>query len=329
MQGRRITREELEHMKKRRKRYRLLLTCGIVFFCLLACAAGYICVRGVNGKDAEVCGRELTVGTAAEFGSSGLRPESYDMILQRAADMEAGGTVGETDYQVPDTVLPSVDTVEGDNWFDAAYFERLSSESVPVDLSHFTRSVFIGDSRTEALLLYSGLPDINGFCYKGLSVDKLNRDRVITIPGESGKFTCYDAVSRTSYDNYYLMFGMNELGWVYIEPFIENFNALIDHILDCNPDAVIYVESILPVSEEESRRSDIYTQERIDEFNAALKDMCMTRRDVIYLDLAAAVTDENGYLPAEASADGIHCNMDYCRRLIEYIRCNTYIKLES
>lgn len=325
MQGRRITREELEYIKRRKKRYRCLLACGITAVCLLACAAGYLGVNKLNGQDMEGCGREITIGTVAELGSSELEQESYDIIAQRAEDEKTN----QMEYAVPETALPSVDTVEGDDWFDEAYFERASSDFVPAELSHFNHSVFIGDSRTEALLLYSGLPNINGFCYKGLSVNKLDRDKVVAIPGMQGKFTCYDAIAQTSYDNYYLMFGMNELGWVYIDPFIENFNALIDHILSCSPNAVVYVESILPVSAEESEKSDIYTQERIDEFNAALKEMCMARRDVVYLDLAAAVTDENGYLPPEASVDGIHCNMDYCKRLIEYIRCNTYVRLEN
>lgn len=325
MQGRRITREEIEDIRKRKRRYRFLSVCGIVFVCLSACGAGYIGIHRLNGQEAEGCGREVTIGTVAELGTSELERESYDIILQRAEDEKANAM----EYHVPDTDLLPVDAIEGDNWFDQTHFERASSEASPVELSHFNHSVFIGDSRTEALLLYSGLPNINGFCYKGLSVDKLDRDRVVTLPDESGKFTCYDAISKTFYDNYYLMFGMNELGWVYIEPFIDNFNALIDHILECNPDAIIYVESILPVSEKKSRESNIYTQERIEEFNAALKDMCMTRGDVIYLDLASAVTGEDGYLPPEASVDGVHCNVDYCKRLIEYIRCNTYIRLGS
>ena len=54
--------------------------------------------------------------------------------------------------------------------------------------------------------------------------------------------------------------------------------------------------------------------------------MCQDRKDVIYLDIASAVMDEEGYLPEEASTDGIHCNADYCKRIIQYIRNNTYTK---
>ena len=325
MHVRRITREEVHKLKKRRTIYRVTVAVSIMAVCLIGGAIGFVQVQRQHNKQ-ETKGREITVGTAVELGSSGFAIEDYGTITENVEK----AAVDAMEFDVPDTGLPAVEEIQGDNWADEDTFVRwdviTDSDIEAVPLSYFSDSVFIGDSRTEALMLYAGLPNINGFCYKGLSVDKLDTDKVVTVPDENGEFTCYDAISMTSYDNYYLMFGMNELGWIYIEPFIDNFNALIDHIYACNPDAMIYVESILPVSEEESETSDIYTQERIDEFNDALLAMCKERKDVIYLDLAAAVSGEDGYLPSDASVDGIHCNADYCKRLIQYIRYNTYVR---
>lgn len=321
MHIRRITREEVHNLKRRKRIYQCV-TMGVT---LMVCALLIMIIvwyRNTSDKVSVMQGKEITVGTAAELGNSAYYVESYDTIAQNAEN----AAVDEMEFIVPETGLKAVEDIQGDNWADESSYTKSKEEAVP--LSYFSRSVFIGDSRTEALLLYSGLPNINGFCYKGLSVDKLETDQVITVPGEEGEYTCYEAIDMTNYDNYYLMFGMNELGWIYIEPFIDNFDKLIDYIKQHNPEATIYVESILPVSEEESGTSDIYTQGRIDEFNQALKEMCMERGDVIFLDLAAAVSGEDGYLPADASVDGIHCNADYCKRLIQYIRCNTYTKIK-
>ena len=49
---------------------------------------------------------------------------------------------------------------------------------------------------------------------------------------------------------------------------------------------------------------------------------------VIYLDSAAAVMDEDGYLPEEASTDGIHCDINYVKRLIQFYRYNTFKKIK-
>lgn len=314
MHVRRITREEVQRLSKKKKKYKytmLIITAIIVVgICLVAGIYVY--------KENDVIyGKEVTIGTVAELGISDYLACQYSIIEKNIEALE----YDDYEYVVPDTILPSVESIDGDNWFDDTIYTK--NENI-MSMSYFSDTVFIGDSRTEALVLYAGVPNINAFCYKGLSVDKLQTDKVISIPGYAAKMTCYDAIDITDFNNYYLMFGMNELGWIYVDAFVDDFNNLIDYIYEHNPDATIYVESILPVSEKESIESDIYTQERIEEFNDELRRMCEDRRDVIYLDLAAAVTDSDGYLPEEASVDGIHCNADYCKRLIQYIRTNTF-----
>lgn len=321
MHIRRITREEVHRLSRRRKRYRLGVACGALTVAAAVFIFAYIGIlkeKNISEKH----GKEVTVGSSLSLGVYDYEVEQYDTIEKNLQNEMVDGM----EYIVPDTALDAVESVAGNNIADSGVYARDEEKVKP--LSYFSDTVFIGDSRTEALVLYAGVPNINAFCYKGLSVDKLSTDKVITVPGISGRLTCYDAIDETEYSNYYLMFGMNELGWVYIEPFIDNFNELIDYIYEHNPDANVYVESILPVSKEESDTSDIYTQDRIDEFNDALVSMCRERGDVIYLDLAAAVTDASGYLPEDASVDGIHCNADYCKRLIQYIRMNVYNRIK-
>jgi len=324
----RITREDIIRLKlKKKRKIRFIISTTLCILLILG-IVGYTVVKKHYAKDA-MKGGQIDVGIQADIGIGHISRIDYSDI---AVDEEIATTVPVLDpetisaieFVVPETSLAPVEEIEGNNWYNDAIFERASEE--PVDLNYFTSSVFIGDSRSEGLILYSGLPHLNGFCYKGLSVDKLTSDQNIYINGYSGKYSCYQAISMTSYDSYYCMFGINELGWVSIDAFIEDFSAMLDHILSVNPDAIIYVESILPVSKEGSESSDVYKQERINEFNTKILEMCMTRGDVIYLDIASAVMGEDGYLPSEASGDGIHCNADYCKRVIQYIRCNTYKK---
>ena len=239
------------------------------------------------------------------------------------SDADLNAMVKDLSYEVPDTVLGPVEDVVPSNWYDENLYQKVDG---PVDLTYFTRACFIGDSRTEGLILYAGLPNINGFAYKGLSVDKLSSDKVISIPGMGSGYTCYEAIKVTDYDAYYLMFGVNELGWVYTDIFTENLSNFIDYIKSVKPDAIIYVQSILPVSLSSSQKSDVYNQDRVNMFNDELLNMCKERGDVIYLDSAAAVADENGYLPEEASSDGIHCDVNYVKRLVQFYRYNTFEK---
>lgn len=337
----RLTREEIISLRLMKKRKLRRYTCYAISAVVLIELTALFIYRNLTHKDGEgLRGGEITtgiradigalydfseisVGTATNASSNNDTDAETDSKMNSEADSETNSKIdSDFVFEVPATSLPDVESIEGDNWYDDSFYEKADAD--PVAMSYFNDTVFIGDSRTEGLLIYSGVPNLNGFCYKGLSVDKLDSDESIMLPGSDELYTCYDAISRTEFDNYYCMFGVNELGWVSPSVFVDEFSALVDHIFSVNPDAVVYVESILPVTEQSSSESDIYTQERIDEYNELLLSMCKERKDVIYLDLAAAVSDDSGYLPDEASADGIHCSSDYCKRMIQYIRCNTF-----
>lgn len=336
MSGSRLTREDLAYYKRRRKKQKRIITVSISGLILIGLAILFIFRETLFGLNERAVGGELGTGTKSELGTAGLAvntPTDNDTIPVIDTGIDSDDTTQSTteaqidteiEFEVPETSLSPVEEIAGDNWYDENTYVK--SDTSPVDMSYFDNTVFIGDSRTEGLLIYSGVSNLNGFSYKGLSVDKLDSDASISIPGEGGLYTCYEAISMTSYDNYYCMFGINELGWDFADVFIDEFDDLIDHIKSVNPDAVIYVESILPVSEEYSAENSVYTQERIDEYNDLLLEMCKERKDVIYLDVAAAVSDEAGYLPDEASVDGVHCGVSYCKRIIQYIRCNTFTK---
>ena len=331
--AKKFTRENYNKKRLKRKLQILFIYALIACFAVCLCVLLYLKVSDkYKGKKAG----KLKYTVAAELGENPIGYVDYNLMITHAVvptyietteddqSQNQSPNISTADaYTVPDTVLGPVEEVTPSNWYDESKYEKVDG---PVDLSYFDNVCFIGDSRTEGLVLYSGLPNINGFYYKGLSVDKLDTDNVIYIPGVGNGYTCYDAVRVTDFDAYYLMFGVNELGWVYVDMFADNMSKFIDFIKSEKPNAVIYVQSILPVSLTSSQKSDIYNQDRVNMFNEELLKMCQERGDVIYLDSSAAVMDENGYLPEEASTDGVHCSADYIRRLVQFYRYNTFIK---
>ena len=216
------------------------------------------------------------------------------------------------------TILPDIVDIPCSDWYDSRRF-------VPNDMqteAYFDNTVFIGDSRTESLAYYSGFDNVNAFAYKGLNVGALDSEKCIKINGN--KYTVFEAVSLTSYNNYYISFGINELGWEYLGVFIEDIDALVDHIQAVNPRAVIYIASVVPVSQEVSDEDEIFNMDNVDKFNKEIIKYCHDKESVIYIDYAAAVRDEYGYLPEEGTTDGKHCTAEYSRRIMEYILLHTY-----
>ena len=193
-------------------------------------------------------------------------------------------------------------------------------ESAAVDDSYFDDAVFIGDSRTEGFMLYAGPSGADYLTAVGLMVDTIFTQPYIK-QGDK-KVTVMDALAGMEFSKVYIMLGVNELGWVYSSIFQEYYGRIIDRIREINPDAIIYIESILPVSAEKSEKDSVYNNPRIDEFNQLLKDLA-AEKEVYYLNVAEAVADETGCLPAEGTFDGVHLKPDYCKLWKEYLTTHT------
>ena len=193
-------------------------------------------------------------------------------------------------------------------------------ESAPVDDSYFADAVFVGDSRTEGLRMYSGLAGAQFFSEVGLTVTKAFSDSFVALDGQY--LTAAEALRQADYGKVYIMLGMNELGWVYESVFADEYGKIIDVIRESHPGAEIYVQSIIPVSRWKDGSNDIYTNANVVRLQKALAEMCM-EKGVHYVNVAEAVQDADGFLPADATPDGLHLTPEYCKIWLDYLRTHT------
>lgn len=114
------------------------------------------------------------------------------------------------------------------------------------DNAYFDDAVFIGDSRTEGLMLYGGLSNAAFYTHKGLMVNTIFTKEAVKDGDQ--KITIMKALEKHKFRKVYVMLGVNELGWVYEQVFIQRYGELVDELKRLQPDAVIYIQSIMPVS---------------------------------------------------------------------------------
>lgn len=203
-----------------------------------------------------------------------------------------------------------------------------SVESTPeIDSSNdikdddFADAAFIGDSRTVGLQMNTDKPKASFYASIGLNIDSALTDSAITLDnGEKGKVL--DAMKQRQFGRIYIMFGINELGWPYPDIFEEKYEELINQIRKVQPDAKIYVQSILPVSYLAANTNAVFTNENINNFNKYVKQAA-ENTDAVYLDVGSYFKDENGSLPVEASTDGIHFIREYCQEWMNYLADNS------
>ena len=234
-----------------------------------------------------------TLESVKDNGFGDVRPLSKDEQKNEELDSEESGKENNED----ELNIDNKNEIEKDNFSDA---------------------VFIGDSRTEGLQINTGLTTARFLAAKGLMVDTALKNNVIKLKNGS-RGTVIDGLKEGTYNRVYVMFGMNELGWPYLDVFTSRYEKLITEIKKVQPNATIYVQSILPVSKAKSDKDSIYNNENISKFNKAIKDMA-DKNGYIYLDVASAVTDSNSALPSNASSDGVHLNKEYSQKWLNYLR---------
>lgn len=195
-------------------------------------------------------------------------------------------------------------------------------EGGSVDDSYFSDALFIGNSRMQGFVLYSGLKNVHAYADVGLMVDTVFTKECISLGGN--KVTVADALTATAagYSKFYLMFGLNELGWSSTSTFVKKYSALIDCILAANPDAKIYVQSIIPMTAEKSAQSDWLCNENVNAFNKLIWQMAADK-GVYYLHVAGGLAGADGALPEDSSSDGVHLNKTACSKWLQYLKNHT------
>lgn len=154
--------------------------------------------------------------------------------------------------------------------------------------------VFFGDSITRQGRFADYFTD-KKICNLGLDGDSI-----------SGMIQRVHMVEKVSPEKIFIMGGINDLKTNNISALLSSYSELLDEIRELNPNAKLYVQSLLPISAEiegtwYNRRCNNRT---ILEFNENLKNIC-EQRGLTYIDLFS-VYELDGFLDSSLTVDGLH-----------------------
>ena len=181
-------------------------------------------------------------------------------------------------------------------------------------LSYYDGAVFIGDSITGQLHAYvlrqrQSDPDFmkntkfytadSYFLYAASRKYLLNDVNNLTL--RSVEMPLWELVEVLQPKRVLILLGVNDYAGDQIEKNIGYCERILDLICPAAPDTQVIFESLTPVRPAFCRRKDYRAM--WDAYNAALEEMCL-RRGAGYIDIAAALKDEDGYLRKEYCSDG-------------------------
>lgn len=170
------------------------------------------------------------------------------------------------------------------------------------DESYFDDALFIGDSRTDGLRLYSPLGGAAYFCTTGMTIFDVWEE---TAPNaELVEQTLGQVLGEKKYGKIYITLGLNELSVKDVVLKAE-FQMVLNHLKKAQPEAKLILHGIMPLSKEKSASESYFSMERIRQVNDLLRSIA-GEMDCYYLDATAVFAGEDGYLRDGLSFDGCH-----------------------
>lgn len=194
--------------------------------------------------------------------------------------------------------------------------------SEKVTTAYFDDALFVGDSITSGIESYGIMSNATVIANTGINPSTMLTSAVWET--ESGEnVTLLDAAAQIDAKKIYVMIGANGIAWIGENTFVDYYSQIIQRLKDDHPDAIIYVQSILPVTKAKSDEGPAMSNGKIDIYNQRILEMTK-ELEVYYLNVAEAIKDSNGALPSEASPkDGIHFGTSTYQKWFDYLMTHT------
>lgn len=198
--------------------------------------------------------------------------------------------------------------------------ETSAVEWQTVENDYFDDALFIGDSRTVGLRDYGNLGEqVTFYASTGLTIFKLFTAEIVEVEGQRKKITVEEALQQKQFGKIYLMVGINELGTGDVERFERYYREAVAKIQELQPDALIYIQAILKVTQERSEKGDYITNEGIAARNEAISQLADNER-IFFIDANELVCDESGGMNPEYTTDGVHLKVRFIPEWREYLK---------
>lgn len=195
-----------------------------------------------------------------------------------------------------------------------------SAEQVQTETprTSYEDTALVGNSHVSSFFTYNALPGAAYYYRVGLNVNSVFEQPM--TQGDDTETPVIELLKNKDFSHIIFFFGENELGWSNREAFVEEYTEVIETARSYCPDAVIYLSAIPPVSAEVSEQNENNTNNTsIQACNEEIKQIAADN-DAVYVDAFSALAGEDGSLPDDAAADGIHPAEEYTQKWAELLK---------
>ena len=264
----------------------------ILVFILTTTAILYVCFSGDRKpEESETVSEETSYAGIFDTDESGQIVKSTRNTRKTVTTTTSGGEVKEEEYK---TVLEyNADTKPG----------------------YMNNCIFLGDSRTVAMVSYGFVSDENVLAKVGISHQAVMST---TFTQNSGKqYTIAQYLKSHKAPVIYIGYGVNGMNGNE-EQYEKSYKEVVEKIMDLAPDSEIVLMAIWPVNDYGSYKNTV-RNEWVNKYNDFLKTLA-EYEGIFYLDVDTILRDSDGQIKGEYDAgDGLHYRACAYTVILEYI----------
>ncbi len=204
--------------------------------------------------------------------------------------------------------------------------EGMKSESTPdttvlakkegAKEGYLNRCVFLGDSRTVAMVNYGFFNDDAALAQIGISHPAFASNTFINNAGK--EYTLKSYLGSHQAPVIYIFLGVNGINDSSEEHYRNTFLTLIDNVANMAPNSNIVLASIGPVDDNGIYKNTVQNA-WIDKYNEFLLETAKEKH-IFYLNIAEILKGSNGQVKSEYNGgDGLHYSVKGCEAIFRYI----------
>jgi len=177
--------------------------------------------------------------------------------------------------------------------------------------------VLVGDSMAESFDIYGVVPELTVYSEIGASARTAHDYAIFKVGRETHRLA--DILAETQPPLLYLWLGSNGVDTKPSDQTLADYDRLLNQLIPLLPETIIYCMSLPPVHRLALEQYPSYTNARVDNFNAGLRDLCAAH-NVYFLGITDMFRHESGELDMTYGAgDGIHLKRPAYDMLADYL----------
>ena len=181
---------------------------------------------------------------------------------------------------------------------------------------YLNRCVFLGDSRTVAMVNYGFFNDDSALAQIGISHPAFASNKFMNNAGK--EYTMKSYLESHQAQVIYILLGVNGINDSSEDHYKNTFISLIDRVAELAPNSNIVLVSIGPV-DDNGRYKNYVQNALIDKYNDFLLEIAKEKH-IFYLDIAEVLKGSDGQVKSEYNGgDGLHYSGKGCEAIFNYI----------